>query len=173
MPEETVEKRNTGYTYWKRDIVDAHLLPSSIPQKISHSSSEESLSAGNRTSSSGLVSAWNAGTTYEEKNITERAKKILAELLLKRFVANQVLTMTNLKGEVHAHHVRGKVKIGYEISELDLCASDGRKAEVKDVDSTDVQGLSIKSDGGFGKSELRAFVVQLMNDMCSTLLTTE
>lgn len=170
MSEDTSEKKNTGYTYWKREIPDAHLLPSSAPQKIPHSSSEESLLKANRTSSSGLVSAWNAGTTYEEKNITEKAKSVVTDILLsKSFVESNRFEIGNWKGEVHAHHVRGKVKIGYELSELDL-TSDEKEIKIRDIDSTDPEGFSVDSDGGFGKGKIKALVVQLMNDMCSTLL---
>lgn len=171
MSEETPEKKNTGYTYWKRDIPDAHLLPSSAPRQIPHSNSEESLSGANRTSSSGLVSAWNAGTTYEEKNVTERAKKVLSDILSERDLLGNFFTVCNLKGEVHAHHVRGKVKIGFEISELELSADSAIKLKIAALDSTDLDEFTVDTEMAGNAKEVRHFVVQLMNDMCSTLLT--
>ena len=171
MSDTSPEKKNTGYTYWKRDIPDAHVLPSSAPRRIEHSSSEESLDVTNRTSSGGLVSAWNAGTTYEEKNITERAKKVLGELLASRKVMGHTLDIKEINGEVHAHCVRGKVKIGYEIHSLKLCSDEDKIIEIDDLDSTDPDGFSLLQTGGLTKSQLKEFIVELMNDVCNKLLT--
>jgi hypothetical protein len=171
MPETSSEKKNTGYTYWKREIPDSHILPSSAPRRIEHSSSEESLDAANRTSSGGLVSAWNAGTTYEEKNITDRAQKTLNQVLGQRMISGLSFRIKEMKGEVHAHCVRGKVKIGYEIQSLALISEDEKIVEVDDLDSTDPEGFSLPQTGGIPKPQLKEFVVELMNDVCNKLLT--
>jgi hypothetical protein len=167
---ESPESRKSGYTYWKRDIPDAHLLPSSEPQMISHSSSEENI-ANTRTSSSGLVSAWNAGTTYEEKDITERAKKVLTELVSQRSVEGVGLEVKKIKGEIHAVHARGKVRIGYEIETLELSTDDGKTIEIDDLDSTDPEGFSVNQAGGLNKAKVKTFVVELMSDLSGKLLT--
>lgn len=170
MSEESPESRKTGYTYWKRDIPDAHLLPSSEPQKITHSSSEENL-ANSRTSSSGLVSAWNAGTTFEEKDITERAKKVLSELVSSRAVDGVTMEVKNVKGEIHAVFARGKVRIGYELETLELSTDEGKTVTIEDLDSTDPEGFSLKQSVGLNKSKVKAFVVELMADLSARLLT--
>ena len=171
MSDESPENKKSGYTYWKRNIADAHVLPSCAPKKIEHSSSEESLSTANRTSSGGLKSAWNAGTTYEEKNITDRAKRLLEELVAATGLDNETFTVKKVKGEIHAHCVRGKVKIGYEIETLKLSGGEGKTISVEDLDSTDPSGFIMRKDGGFGQQRASAFVAQLMNDLCSKLLS--
>lgn len=163
-------KKSTGYTYWKREIPDAHLLPSSEPQKLTHSASEESI-GNNRTSSGGLVSAWNAGTTYEEKDITQRAKKVLGDMVCERELEGVELELKTLKGEIHAVHARGKVRIGYEIQKLKFSTDNGKDIEVEDVDSTDPEGFAIVDDAGLSKPKVKVFVSKLMNDLCDKLLT--
>lgn len=163
-------KKNTGYTYWKREIPDAHLLPSSEPQKLQHSESEESI-GNTRTSSGGLVSAWNQGTTYEEKDITQRAKKLLGDFICERDIDGTDLDLKSLSGEIHAVHARGKVRIGYEIQELKLSSEKDGCIEIEDIDSTDPEGFTIRDDGGFGKAKVKEFVTKLMSDLCAKLLT--
>lgn len=172
----TSEERGKGYTYWKREIPDAHVLPSCVPQKIDKSSSEESLvdSFGEKK----LMSRWNSGTTYEERNITERAKKMLILLISEIEHPRLVFTQSTFSGEVHAHAVRGKVKIGYELTELNLkmktkagdsCGS----IQLEDLDSTDPEAFIITLVDGKGdilKSEAKTLVIQLMDNMCTRLL---
>ena len=178
------EKTNTGYTYWKRQIPDAHVLPSCEPKKIEHSSSEESLVGRSSSDGANLISRWNAGTTYEEKNVTDRAKRILMSLISEishgniRFQPNGP-EADFCKGEVHAHVVRGKVKIGYELSEMRISmkGKDGSgcgSIDVEDLDSTDPTGFTLTVVGGKGdilKSEARALAVKLMEDLCNKLLS--
>jgi hypothetical protein len=171
MSEESADKRKSGgYTYWKRDIPDAHLLPSSEPQKLGHSASEESLGTS-RTSSVGLVSAWNAGTTYEEKDITQRAKKLLEDMVCERDLDASDVELKTCTGEFHAVHVRGKVRIGYEIHKLELSTDQSSVIQIEDIDSTDPEGFSISSSGGVESSKIKTFVIKLMNDLCNKLLT--
>jgi len=182
--ETTQSKKNTGYTYWKRDIADSHLLPSSEPKRIEHSSSEESLKATSSGQQS-LLSRWNSGTTYEEKNITDRATRILAELLSKiPSVDEYDFELKDkkkfYKGEVHAHAVRGKPRIGYEFESLELVMSsdkhDDIDVEIIDVDSTDPEGFSIKfSTSGFPhaaavKKHLTKHITDTMSEMVDRLL---
>lgn len=173
MSEETT---SAGYTYWKREIPDSHLLPDCAPKPIERSSSEESLH--NRTVSSGsLASKWNAGTTYEEKDITARAKKVLSEIILSvpfgthsvQPVSSETIFST---GEVHAHIVRGKAKIGYEIETLELRIGDKDTVVVYDLDSTDAAGFGFKKvPRTLKESELRTYVTNLMRSMCDRLLS--
>ena len=167
MSEETSEgSKRAGYTYWKRNIDDAHVLPSCEPREIPHSSSEESL--GNRTSS--LASKWNSGTTYEEKDITERAKNVLISLISESRYMDQKYECEKgfSTGEVHAHIVRGKAKIGYEIESLEIKVVGKGIIEIEDLDSTDPAGFIVKADA---IGDARNFVTQLMNDMSKRLLT--
>jgi len=181
--EATSSKKNTGYTYWKREIADSHLLPSSEPKRIEHSSSEESLNA--TSSGQSLLSRWNSGTTYEEKNVTERATRILGEILSKiPSVDNYDFELKSdtkfYKGEVHAHAVRGKPRIGYEFESLTLVmASDNHDnidVEILDVDSTDPDGFSIKfSTTKFPhatavKKHLTKHITDAMSEMVNRLL---
>lgn len=170
MSEASGETKNTGYAYWKRDIPDAHVLPSSVPKRIEHSSSEESLGASNRTSSGGLKSAWNAGTTYEEKNITDRAKKLLSEIIAERKLEGAVLEVSEIKGDIHAHCVRGKVKIGYEIESLELTSDDDVNIQIDDLDSTDPDGFSVVKSGKYSQNSVKTFLVELMSDLSARLL---
>jgi hypothetical protein len=181
--EATSSKKNIGYTYWKREIADSHLLPSSEPKRIEHSSSEESLNAA--SSGQSLLSRWNSGTTYEEKNVTERATRILGEILSKiPSVDNYDFELKSeskfYKGEVHAHAVRGKPRIGYEFESLTLVmASDNHDnidVEILDVDSTDPDGFSIKfSTTKFPhatavKKHLTKHITDAMSEMVNRLL---
>ena len=163
-------KKATGYTYWKREIPDAHLLPSAEPQKIHHSESEESI-ANTRTSSGGLVSAWNQGTTYEERDITQRAKKILGDLVCEGDIDGNDLELKTLTGEIHAIHVRGKVRIGYEIHKLKLSTSKDTSIEIDDIDSTDPECFIIQNGADLGREKVKEFVSKLMTDLCAKLLT--
>lgn len=159
------EKRKSGgYTYWKREIPDAHLLPSSEPQKLAHSPSEESLS---KTASSGLVSAWNAGTTYEEKDITARARKSFEEAVCMAPFEGRTVSVEKFDGEVHAVHVRGKVRIGYEIHSLELKVGEDT-VKVKDLDSTDPEGFQVS-----GPAEFKKYITQITTAVVNKLLTSE
>ena len=184
--ETTASKKNTGYTYWKRDIADSHLLPSSEPKRIEHSSSEESLQA--TSSGQSLLSRWNSGTTYEEKNITDRATRILADILASipkvegySFEVSKSPSKF-YKGEVHAHAVRGKPRIGYEFESLSLLMTsdveDDVDVEIIDVDSTDPDGFEIKfSKSNFPHSasvrnHLKKHIKDAMSEMVDRLLLT-
>jgi hypothetical protein len=181
--ESTREKKNTGYTYWKREIADSHLLPSSEPRRIEHSSSEESLKA--TSSGQSLVSRWNSGTTYEEKNVTDRAYRILADILsqlpmIEDYEFDIKSPSKCFKGEVHAHAVRGKPRIGYEFESITLTMSsdstDNIDVEILDVDSTDPDGFSIKfSSSSFlhsqtVKQHLKKHITDAMSEMVNRLL---
>jgi hypothetical protein len=181
--ESTGDKKNTGYTYWKREISDSHLLPSSEPRRIEHSSSEESLKA--TSSGQSLVSRWNSGTTYEEKNVTDRATRILADILSGLpMIEDYEFEIKNpskyFKGEVHAHAVRGKPRIGYEFESLTLTmSSDSNETidvEILDVDSTDPDGFSITfSPTTFPHSQtvkklLKKHITDAMSEMVNRLL---
>jgi hypothetical protein len=169
MSEETTQKKSSSYTYWKRDIPDAHLLPSSVPQQLSHSSSEESI-GNSRTTSAGLVSAWNQGTTYEERNVTARAETYLKQIAGERDIDGTAGSLVSVDGEIHAVHVRGKVRIGYEIRELKLKAGES-EIEIEDLDSTDKDGFRISNTGGIDRAKVKGFVEKLMEDLCSKLLS--
>jgi len=155
--------RNSGYTYWKRDIADSHLIPNCEPKRIEHSSSEESLQSGY------LASRWNSGTTYEEKNITDRARRILTDLIHASDLSGEPLSFSNMKGEVHAHIVRGKPKIGYEIETLTIHLPDEEVILIEDIDSTDPDGFKITAKKNEG--ELKNLITKLMKDMTNKLLS--
>ena len=165
---------SNGYTYWKRDIADAHVLPSCEPRKIEHSSSEESLARG-----SSMMSRWNSGTTYEEKNVTERSRNILSTLLGQLEHPKLKYSLSTFEGEVHAHAIRGKVKIGYELTQLcvnivDDSSSPCGSIQVEDLDSTDPDAFILTLVNGKGdllKSEARNLITKLIQDMCTRLLS--
>ena len=127
------------------------------------------MGASNRTSSGGLKSAWNAGTTYEEKNITDRAKKLLSEIIAEINLEGAVLEVSDIKGEIHAHCVRGKVKIGYEIESLELTSDDDVTLQIDDLDSTDPEGFSVVTSGKYSQKSVKKFV-ELMSDLSARLL---
>ncbi len=165
------EKANSsGYTYWKRAIPDSHVLPSCEPKRIEQSGSEEDTTGS-------LASKWNSGSTYEEKDITARAKRVLSDLIscthLKgHAVVPGVETDIFSKGEVHAHIVRGKAKIGYEIEELALEVASVGTVTIQDLDSTDPSGYEIrKVPRHLPESDIRHYVGNLMNEMCVRLLS--
>ncbi len=117
------------------------------------------------------MSAWNQGTTYEEKDITQRAKRLLGDLICERDIDGADVDLQSMSGEIHAVHARGKLRIGYEIHELKLSSDKGPSIEVHDIDSTDPEGFSVQEDGGFGKAKVKEFVTKLMADLCAKLLT--
>jgi hypothetical protein len=162
---EVVWRRRRG---WRAESARV-CLPCGGGKRIEHSSSEESLGASNRTSSGGLKSAWNAGTTYEEKNITDRAKKLLSEIIAEINLEGAVLEVSDIKGEIHAHCVRGKVKIGYEIESLELTSDDDVTLQIDDLDSTDPEGFSVVTSGKYSQKSVKKFV-ELMSDLSARLL---
>ena len=170
MTEESTQKKSAGYTYWKRDIPDAHLLPSSTPQPLAHSASEESI-GNTRTSSAGLVSAWNQGTTYEERDVTARAKSLLSQLVEEIGETGSLFQFDSMDGEIHAIHVRGKVRIGYEIHKLKLKVDEESIIEIDDLDSTDREGFRVRQDGGLERVKVKELIVKLMDDLCTKLLS--
>lgn len=172
------EKSSSGYTYWKREIPDSHVLPSCEPKRIEQSSSEEDVNLRSLSTGS-LASKWNAGTTYEEKDITARAKRVLADLISSATLKGHAVTLGSdesvfSKGEVHAHIVRGKAKIGYEIETLELCVATVGTLTIQDLDSTDPSGFEIKRvPRHLPEADIRHYVTSLMNDMCMKLLSSE
>jgi len=109
---------SSGYTYWKREIPDAHLLPSSEPKRIA---SGESSDTGSNVRKAG-PSPWNAsGTTWEEKNcwvaVKERLTNVLTSATIHVGEGNDSIAITSVKeceGEATMCYVRGKGRLGYD-----------------------------------------------------------
>merc|ERR1719215_1600676 len=65
-----------GYTYWKRDIDDAHLIPENKPQKIA---ADAAVAISAATPSTG--SRWNTAGTWEEKDMSAVSRPELERVL--------------------------------------------------------------------------------------------
>lgn len=110
------------YTYWKREIPDAHLLPSSQPQRI------ESATATATPSVSAGMSVWNTLGTWEERDVSSRVELRLKTLLRSETsrltvafdpAISNSLTFSNIRVnhcEATICYIRGKPKFGYDIT---------------------------------------------------------
>lgn len=130
----------TSYTYWKRDIPDAHMLPCHKPQRIAE---PHSAAAGTLQSDSPAVSAskWNKAGTWEEREVGPHLRKWVSEAVVGKELRSDgreewastggeprrggeacrvtVTGVDRCTGPATLCFVRGKRKLGYEL-ELDL-----------------------------------------------------
>ncbi|CEM24134.1 unnamed protein product [Vitrella brassicaformis CCMP3155] len=107
-----------GYTYWKRDIPDAHLLPPTAPQRLDaplqppHDVGQRSVSA---------PSVWNQAGTWEEKNVSTRVNKRLegcfrgGHCLMDRPEGRVTTTKATCSGDSTLCMVRGRIRLGYDL----------------------------------------------------------
>ncbi|OLQ14235.1 hypothetical protein AK812_SmicGene1645 [Symbiodinium microadriaticum] len=163
--EEEVAKKS-GYTYWKREIDDAHVLPDNRPQKIDGDQpAQVALPKADSVSSS-----WNSAGTWEEKDMGVAARteleKILGDensFLLQLDDKNKVqATKVTVTGDSSAYHIRGRPRLGFEFT-VKLSWKgffDGEEVlgelEVQDLDSSDLDGFEIRPKPKAGEASKRA-----------------
>ncbi|CAE7683471.1 unnamed protein product [Symbiodinium sp. CCMP2456] len=163
--EEEVAKKS-GYTYWKREIDDAHVLPDNRPQKIDGDQpAQVALPKADSVSSS-----WNSAGTWEEKDMGVAARteleKILGDesfFLLQLDDKNKVqATKVTVTGDSSAYHIRGRPRLGFEFT-VKLSWKgffEGEEVvgelEVQDLDSSDLDGFEIRPKPKTGEASKRA-----------------
>mmetsp|Transcript_59021 Transcript_59021/g.172786 ORF Transcript_59021/g.172786 Transcript_59021/m.172786 type:complete len:190 (+) Transcript_59021:63-632(+) len=145
-----------GYTYWKRDIDDAHVLPDNKPQKLEATAQVETSSTGSR---------WNAAGTWEEKNVSaaarEELERILSEewLLLEGENTRVCSCKAVVTGESQAFNIRGRSRLGFEFQvKVSWKGSfEGEDVsgdfEIPELDSSDIDGVEIRDKSGSKASE--------------------
>mmetsp|Transcript_23970 Transcript_23970/g.44032 ORF Transcript_23970/g.44032 Transcript_23970/m.44032 type:complete len:193 (+) Transcript_23970:90-668(+) len=113
----TDETKKSGYTYWKRDIQDAHVLPDNKPQPV------DGNAPGDLPSKAPSGSKWNSAGTYEEKDVSTKACKLFEEILCEDCIIllGQADGQTKLQassatvtGNAQNLHVRGTPRLGFE-----------------------------------------------------------
>mmetsp|Transcript_40705 Transcript_40705/g.64021 ORF Transcript_40705/g.64021 Transcript_40705/m.64021 type:complete len:191 (+) Transcript_40705:53-625(+) len=149
---EEAEKKG-GYTYWKRDIDDAHLLPDNRPQKLD----EGGATAAQDAPKDAVGSSWNSAGTWEEKDMSVTARAELEKILTDESFSlidadgNKVRGVTaTVTGDSQAYHIRGRSRLGYEFKvKLTWKGSfDGKEVsgelDIQDLDSSDLDGFDIR-----------------------------
>eukprot|EP00928_Gymnodinium_smaydae_P048122 TRINITY_DN32158_c0_g1_i1.p1 TRINITY_DN32158_c0_g1~~TRINITY_DN32158_c0_g1_i1.p1 ORF type:complete len:196 (-),score=57.63 TRINITY_DN32158_c0_g1_i1:141-728(-) len=153
------QAKKGGYTYWKRNIDDAHLLADNKPVKIDPQSAAEATPAP--TSSVG--SSWNAAGTWEEKDMSAAVRSTLSEILCEEgFVLYEAegmkVTATNatVVGDSQAYNIRGRPRLGYELKVTAKWTGtvDGEEVSgdlsIDDLDSSDLDGVELRATGKSG-----------------------
>ena len=121
-----VNGKKTSYFHNELDEKSRALIGDIAPKKIENPSANATSAAAAAASKQG-TSVWNTGGTWEEKNVSEWAKKSLTELLLQTSYAlpdsspapGSVVTVQNiskLEGHASVAVVRGKTRFIYEYS---------------------------------------------------------
>ncbi|CAJ1375386.1 unnamed protein product [Effrenium voratum] len=142
--------KKSGYTYWKRDIDDAHVLPDNRPQKLEGETTKE-------TPKDAVGSSWNSAGTWEEKDTTAPARAELEKILTDETFAlldadgNKVIGCTaTITGDSQAYHIRGRPRLGFEFQvKLSWKGSfEGKEVsgdlDIQDLDSSDLDGFDIR-----------------------------
>eukprot|EP00035_Acanthoeca_spectabilis_P007645 m.140013 g.140013 ORF g.140013 m.140013 type:complete len:146 (-) comp14026_c1_seq3:4219-4656(-) len=100
------------------------------------------------------ASVWNNAGTWEEKDCSEWAKEQLQTGLAVEAGTARVTNVTNVKGHVHVLHVRGKARVGMELTfELGIeVTSDAGEAvpgklSVTEMSETDVDDYDLELSG--------------------------
>jgi hypothetical protein len=166
---EKPKANKTGYTYWKREINDAHLLPENKPEKIDSATAEQA--EVTRTSSVG--SSWNSAGTWEEKDMTAPAKACLQEIvcdegffLIRGENTSVKVSSATVTGESQAYNIRGRPRLGFEFkAQLSWIGTfEGEdvngELEVKDLDSSDMSGFVLRPTGTGDASKKAADVLK-------------
>eukprot|EP00438_Fugacium_kawagutii_P030703 Skav213057 [mRNA] locus=scaffold364:351368:351946:- [translate_table: standard] len=155
MAAEKVEEKKAGYTYWKRDIDDAHLLPDHRPQKLADEAGAPAAQA--ETSKDLVGSTWNSAGTWEEKDMSVAAKAELEKILTDESFAlldadgDQVRCVkASITGDSQAYHIRGRARLGFEF-QVKLSWKGSFKGQevsgeldIPELDSSDLDGFDIK-----------------------------
>mmetsp|Transcript_27172 Transcript_27172/g.63207 ORF Transcript_27172/g.63207 Transcript_27172/m.63207 type:complete len:200 (-) Transcript_27172:169-768(-) len=148
--------KKSGYTYWKRDIDDAHVLPDNKPKPLDESvkSEQEALPA---KAPSG--SRWNSAGTWEEKDISSAAREMFEQILCEETVIllgqpdgeTKVQAFSaSVTGDAQVLNIRGTARVGFEFK-VNLKWSgtfEGQPVsgvlDVQDLDSMDLSDFEIK-----------------------------
>mmetsp|Transcript_86700 Transcript_86700/g.250398 ORF Transcript_86700/g.250398 Transcript_86700/m.250398 type:complete len:197 (+) Transcript_86700:118-708(+) len=159
----------SGYTYWKRDIGDAHVLPDSTPKKLDDEAAEQRIKAEPPRASS-VGSSWNAAGTWEEKDMSAAARaeleRILSDesfVLLEGDGTKVVACKATVTGDSQAYNIRGRPRLGFEFKVK--CSWKGTfegeevsgEFQIPEFDSSDLDGAEIRPTGkGGGPSDKAA-----------------
>lgn len=159
--------RKGGYTYWKREIDDAHVLGDNKPQKLEVAAATEEPKAEEPAAKIG--SMWNKAGTWEEKDISAQAKPLLQEILCKEgfFLIKGDGTEVTVKaatvtGDAQAFHIRGRPRIGFELkvrmSWKGTFAGEEVEGnlEIPELDSTDLDGFELRPTPKAGEAAKKA-----------------
>mmetsp|Transcript_6015 Transcript_6015/g.11305 ORF Transcript_6015/g.11305 Transcript_6015/m.11305 type:complete len:188 (-) Transcript_6015:115-678(-) len=158
------DNNRNGYTYWKREINDAHLLPDNKPQKID---APPVVEADARTDSVG--SSWNVAGTWEEKDMSVAARaeleKILSDESLVLFEGNGnrvCACKATVSGDSQAYHIRGRPRLGFEFKvKLSWKGTfDGENVsgdlDIQELDSSDLDGFELRPTSKGGDASKKA-----------------
>mmetsp|Transcript_2284 Transcript_2284/g.4156 ORF Transcript_2284/g.4156 Transcript_2284/m.4156 type:complete len:195 (-) Transcript_2284:157-741(-) len=154
--QDEVPAKRGGYTYWKRDIDDAHILPDNRPQKMDAS---QAAAAAETAKADSVSSSWNSAGTWEEKDMSslaiEELQKIFCDknfALMENGSADRVCAVAaTVSGDCQAYHIRGRPRLGFELT-VNLSWKGTFNGEevtgdlsVQDLDSSDLDGFEIRS----------------------------
>merc|ERR1719264_1874184 len=120
-PGDTAAKaQKSGYTYWKRDIDDAHVLPDNTPQKLKEEEAAAQQQAPERRLQN-AGSSWNVAGSWEEKDTSVIAREELERILTSGdFVlldgegTRICVTKASITGDSQGFNIRGTPRLGFD-----------------------------------------------------------
>jgi len=165
-PGDTAAKsRKSGYTYWKRDIDDGHVLKDNTPQKLKE---EEAAAAQQQVPERRLQNAgssWNVAGTWEEKDTSviarEELERILSSgdfVLLDGEGTRICVTKASITGDSYAYNIRGRPRLGFELKVKISWEGtfEGQEVsgdlDISELDSSDLDGMDIREKKPSGKA---------------------
>mmetsp|Transcript_98443 Transcript_98443/g.317372 ORF Transcript_98443/g.317372 Transcript_98443/m.317372 type:complete len:205 (+) Transcript_98443:79-693(+) len=156
--------KQQGYTYWKRDIDDAHVLPDNKPQRIDEQTAAQQAGTLEKKSSS-VGSSWNVAGTWEEKDMSAVSREALEQILSNDFLLLEgegtriCACKASITGDAQAYHIRGRPRLGFEFKgkiswkgtfEGEEVSGD---LELQELDSSDLDGLELREKKSSSASE--------------------
>jgi hypothetical protein len=153
---EAEKAKNKGYTYWKRDIADADVLPACTPKKLDETTQAAEQDAAPLAQAS--RSRWNSAGTWEEKEMGPASRTELEQILsdpsfplLEGEDTKINASSVTVTGDASLYNIRGRARLGYEFKvRLDWSGTfNGAEASgrisIEELDSSDLDGIEIKA----------------------------
>mmetsp|Transcript_95026 Transcript_95026/g.268544 ORF Transcript_95026/g.268544 Transcript_95026/m.268544 type:complete len:198 (-) Transcript_95026:86-679(-) len=153
-----------GYTYWKRDIEDGHILADNKPQRLDAAAAAKQAEEIEKKASS-VGSSWNAAGTWEEKDMSAASREELQRLLSDDFLLLEgentriCACSATVTGDAQAYNIRGRPRLGFEFKvkvswkgtfEGEEVSGD---FDIPELDSSDVDGIEIRPRSSSKASE--------------------
>mmetsp|Transcript_93222 Transcript_93222/g.246429 ORF Transcript_93222/g.246429 Transcript_93222/m.246429 type:complete len:206 (+) Transcript_93222:71-688(+) len=170
-----VKRNPSGYTYWKRDCPDAAVLADHSPKPIAKD--DQALKAEHQQNKA-VGSSWNAAGTWEEKEMGPISRPELESILcedgfplLEADGGTRICgTSATVTGESQAYNICGRPRLGFEFEVKVQWKGtfEGEdvegKMEIKDLDSTDLDGCEVRPTTKQGSEAAKKAVEKLKKE---------